>query len=279
MKSIALLCSIAVILAIITFSGCSQFGQFDERAQDNLLIAHLRSSFMKAESLEVIHEKKIASRQASTIITAQKKEKSEVTEEETITKVIIPEKIIIASTRGITIQNPDGIREIISEQLFFGYQFKNKEFKSAYNKRVRSIRAQGLKYDIASWLPFFVKETDGIYKEVVSSPYYEFGAKAQIYKFNYLEKIKEVDMGAGMVIMVKYVRDSNHNLRRSECPNGALIILSPIQYDEIKKSAEKSKDVKNFLNKQHKNDLNVARNKESENNLEKDKQKIREAIK
>lgn len=275
MKSIALFC----ILATIIFGGCYPMSQFDGLNQDDFSVAELMRSFIKSDSLEAINESKIASRQANTVITAQKKEEPKAAATKIISKEIISEKIIIAATKNITIQNPDGIREIISEDLFFGYEFKNKEFKSAYNKRVRSIRARGLEYDIASWLPFFVKETDGIYKEVVSSPYYEFGATAQIYKFNYLEKVKEVDLGAGTVIMVKYVRDKNHNLCRRECPNGALIILSPIQYNEIKKSAENSKEVKYFLNKQRENDLNVARNKEIENSLEKDKQKIREATK
>lgn len=189
-----------------------------------------------------------------------------------------PEKVMLATTMEVAIQSPDGAIEIISRDILFGDEIADKKNVPKFLKRSRKIRAQGLTYDIVDYLSF-IKERQGIYMEVVSSPHYEFGDKVVAYKFSSVEKVKELDLGSGKIILVKYVRDKARTLKKGECPDGALLSFSPEQYEKIKKEAETSVDIKNYLEKRDELNINTAKIEENKKQIEKCRQRIRQAIK
>lgn len=189
-----------------------------------------------------------------------------------------PEKIMLGETMEVTIQSPDGAYEIISRDILYGDEIADKKNAPKFLKRARKIRAQGLTYDIVDYLSF-IKKRQGIYMEVVSSPHYEFGDKALVYKFNNVEKVKELDLGSGKIILVKYVRDTTRKIRKGECPAGALLSFSPEQYEKIRKEAETNADIKDFLEKRNEININTAKIEENKKQIEEYKQKIRQATK
>ena len=192
-------------------------------------------------------------------------------------KTAPPEKVMLATTMEVAIQSPDGAYEIISRDILYGDEIADKKNAPKFLKRARKIRAQGLTYDIVNYLPF-IKERQGIYMEVVSSPHYEFGDKAVAHKFSSIEKIKELDLGSGKIILVKYIRDKARTLRKGECPDGALLSFSLYQYEDLKKTAETSDDIKAFLEKRDELNINTAKIEKNRKKIEEQKEKIRRAI-